>query len=63
MEISFKKYQYESNYIGVKVKRTDDWCFESEKNIINKIKIGGINVHHMFGISYWTDEDGKKLKE
>jgi CTP:phosphocholine cytidylyltransferase-like protein len=23
--------------------------------------IGGTNCHHMFGISYWTEEDGKQL--
>ncbi len=58
-----QKYQYSSNYLGVKVDRTDDWCFESDRNIITKTKIGGTNVHHMFGISYWTEEDGKKLND
>ncbi|MEG0737051.1 MAG: CTP--phosphocholine cytidylyltransferase, partial [Longicatena sp.] len=26
-----------------------------------KVKVGGNNVHHMFGISYWTSEDAQKL--
>ena len=56
------KYQYCSNYLGVPVEMTDDWCFETNKNrIITKLAIGGSNCHHMFGISYWTAEDGEKL--
>lgn len=57
------KYQYKSNYIGVPVKRTDDWCFESKNGIITRLRLGGINCHHMFGISYWTKEDGARLAE
>ena len=57
-----QKYQYESNYLGVPVERTDDWCFTADhKKIINGIVVGGINCWHMYGISYWSAEDGKKL--
>lgn len=57
-----QKYQYESNYLGVPVERTDDWCFTvSHKKIINGIVVGGLNCWHMYGISYWNEEDGKKL--
>ena len=55
------KYQYTSNYLGVPVDRTDDWCFETRNGIITKVKVGGKNCHHMFGISYWNDTDGAKL--
>lgn len=56
------KYQYRSNYIGVKVDRTDDWCLHTKPNgQITKMESGGIDCYHMFGISYWTKEDGKKL--
>ncbi len=56
------KYQYESNYIGVPVEKTDDWCFHTKPNgVITKIGIGGTDCYHMFGISYWTYEDGEKL--
>ena len=58
-----KKHQYTSNYLGVPVKQTDDWCFETENGIITKISIGGQNCHHMFGISYWNNNDGEKLAE
>ena len=55
------KYQYQSNYLGVPVEVTDDWCFETKNGIITKLSIGGRNCHHMFGISYWNSEDGAKL--
>lgn len=57
------KYQYRSNYLGVPVDMTDDWCFETKNNIITKLKIGGEKCYHMFGISYWSETDGIKLAE
>ncbi len=57
------KYQYSSNYLGVPVSVTDDWCFETKNNQITKVSVGGTNCHQMIGISYWTTEDGKKLEE
>lgn len=56
------KYQYTSNYLGVPVEKTDDWCFEVKNHVITRLTIGGINCYHMFGISYWNAEDGKKLE-
>lgn len=56
------KYQYTSNYLGVPVEKTDDWCFEVKNHVITKLCIGGTNCYHMFGISYWNEEDGKKLE-
>ena len=56
------KYQYSSNYLGVYTERTEDWCFEADSSgVIKKLGIGGTNCYHMFGISYWTKEDGEKL--
>lgn len=57
------KYQYQSNYLGVPVERTDDWCFETKNGIITKLKIGGEYCYHMFGISYWNAKDGAKMAE
>lgn len=56
-----KKYQYESNYLGKKVDRTDDWCFLTDKGIIKKVKIGGYDCYEMVGISFWTIKDGQQL--
>ena len=57
------KYQYTSNYLGVPVELTDDWCFETRDKIITRLKVGGTNCHHMFGISFWNQTDGAKLAE
>ncbi len=57
------KYQYASNYLGVPVEKTDDWCLETKNNIITALKQGGIHCHHLYGISYWDAEDGARLNE
>lgn len=56
-----RKYQYTTNYIGVPVETTDDWCLETKNRIVTRIGIGGTNCYHMFGISYWNAEHGAKL--
>lgn len=58
-----RKYEYTSNFLGIPVEVTDDWCVETKNGIITKEKIGGINCHQMIGISYYNEEDGKKLKK
>ncbi|MEE8721688.1 MAG: phosphocholine cytidylyltransferase family protein [Eggerthellaceae bacterium] len=56
------KYQYESNYLGVFVDETPDWCFDTDDaGVIRDLHKGGTHCAHMFGISYWTAEDGRKL--
>lgn len=55
------RYQYQSNYLGVPVEHTDDWCFTTENGIICDLKKGGDGCHHMYGISYWSAEDGRRL--
>lgn len=57
------KYQYSSNYLGVPVDKTNDWCLYTDGVRVTKMAIGGFNCYHMFGISYWTEEDGAKLVE
>lgn len=57
-----QKYEYHSCFLGKYVDRTDDWCFEVKNNIIIEEKVGGTNCYHMYGISYYDEEDGKKLK-
>ena len=55
------KYQYCTNYLGIPVARTDDWCFYKKNGYISKMSIGGENCYKMVGISYWTESDGQKL--
>lgn len=57
------KYQYQSNFLGIKKERSDDWCFDTKDGIITAQKVGGLNTYQMVGISYWTETDGKKLAE
>lgn len=59
-----KKYQYECNYIGSKVKETDDWCYDVDSNnrIFNYRK-GGEDCVQAYGISYWDNESSKSLKK
>ncbi|MBQ7317243.1 MAG: NTP transferase domain-containing protein [Clostridia bacterium] len=58
------KYQYSSNYLGVPTEITEDWCFTTNAaGYINSLALGGTHCYHMFGISYFTAEDGAKLCE
>lgn len=58
-----QKYHYSSNFLGIKMDRSDDWCFEVKDGIIKNQKVGGEKVYQEVGISYWSKEDGKKLAE
>ena len=56
-----QKYQFQSNYCGVKCQRTDDWCFSEYRGRIRNLAVGGENCYQMMGISYWTEDDGSRL--
>ena len=56
-----RKYEYSSNFLGIPVDRSDDWCVEVKNGIIVNEQIGGINCYQMIGISYYNKEDGQKL--
>lgn len=58
-----QKYQYCSNYLGVPVDMTDDWCLTTKNDVVTSVDIGGTNCYHMFGISYWDGTDGARLYE
>ena len=58
-----RKYEYRSNFLGMKVDITDDWCFETKNGIITKQKIGGYNCHQMYGISYYSESDSKQIEK
>lgn len=58
-----KKYQYRSNYLGIPMERTDDYCLITENGIIKGTAVGGLNCHQTVGISYWTENDGARLVE
>lgn len=68
-----KKYQYASNFLGVPVERSDDWCFTVKNGIIQTQQVGGEikdekknsnqSLYQEIGISYWSEKDGGKLAE
>ena len=59
-----RKYHYTSNFLGIKKSRSDDWCFTvNDDGIITSQTVGGMNCWQEVGISYWSDEDGRKLSE
>ena len=59
-----KKYQYATNYLGVPTAVTEDWCFTvGSTGYIKSLALGGTDCYHMFGISYWSTEDGTRLAE
>ena len=58
------RYQDRSNYLGIPMERSDDWCFKVKNGVIKSLGIGGEGgIWQMVGISYWTPEDGAKLAE
>lgn len=54
-----RKYEYQSNYLGIHVDKTDDWRLVTKNNYVTGMKIGGENCYQMIGLSYWTPEAGK----
>ncbi len=56
-----KKYHYTSDFLAIPKERTDDWCFDVKDGVIAAEKVGGTDCWQMVGISYWSEEDGKRL--
>lgn len=57
-----RKYEYSSNFLGIPVERTDDWCLYTDKNgYITEQCVGGRDCYQMIGISYWDARSGTRL--
>ncbi len=56
------KYHFASNYLGVYVNETNDWCFKRDSYYAVDYKKGNVNCYQAFGISYWNKEDSKKIR-
>lgn len=56
-----RKYEFAPNFLGIKMARSDDWCFEVEDGIIVNQKVGGLNCWQEVGISYWDVTAGARL--
>ncbi len=57
-----RKYEFNTNYLGAKVKETDDWCFKKVNGCATNYNRGGEDCYQAYGISYWNAEDSEKLK-
>ena len=57
-----RKYEFETNFLGIPMRRSDDWCFQVEGGTIRALDIGGTDCYQEVGISYWSDADGAKLE-
>lgn len=57
------KYQYYSNILGSYSLETDDWSFRMKDGYITDYQKGNTYCYNYYGISYWTKEDGAKLRE
>lgn len=57
-----RKYEYTTNYLGAKVKETDDWCFRKANGCVSNYQRGGEDCYQAYGISYWNSEDSEKLR-
>lgn len=57
-----RKYEYTSSYMGIYQEKTDDWRLVIKNGKVTGMKIGGTNCYHMYDITFWTEEDGKKME-
>lgn len=56
-------YQYQSNYLGVPLARTDDYYVKLKGGYISEFGIGGTDCYQVMGISFWSEEDGARVAE
>ena len=58
-----KKYNYTSNYLGIKKPFSDDWVVRAKNGIIYEetVSAEGHDVYQMVGFSYWDEKDGYRL--
>ena len=57
-----RKHEYSSNFLGIPVGASDDWCLHADKDgFIKEQTVGGTNCHQMVGISFWSERDGAQL--
>lgn len=56
------KYEYTTNYLGIPVTETEDWCFDMKKGCAVRYQQGGTNCYQAIGISYWNAQDAERLR-
>ena len=56
-----RRYEFAPNFLGIKMERSDDWCFDVRDGVIVKQKIGGLNCWQEVGISFWDENSAAHL--
>ena len=53
-----------SGYCAAWTENTNEWLMQVEDNTVTSCsRVGGDNGWQLYGLSMWTDEDGKKLRD
>ena len=58
-----RKYEFAPNFLGIKMARSDDWCFEVRDGVIVNQTVGGLDCWQEVGISYWDAAAGSQLQK
>ena len=58
-----RRYHYSSDFLACYQERCDDWCFRVKDGFICEEKLGDYDAWRNCGISYWNEQDGKRLAE
>lgn len=58
-----RKYECYSSYLGVPVKKTNDWRLIIKDEHVTGMKVGGNDCYQMIGLSYWTKQDGESFEK
>lgn len=53
-----------SGYCAAWSEATNEWLMQVENNtVLSCSRVGGVNGWQLYGLSMWTENDGKKLKK
>lgn len=58
-----KRYHYTSDFLATYGERVDDWCFKASNGMITDELLGDYDAWRNCGVSYWNEQDGKRLAE
>lgn len=58
-----KRYHYTSDFLATYGERVDDWCFKASNGMITDELLGHYDAWRNCGVSYWNEQDGKRLAE
>ena len=58
-----RRYHYTSDFLASYMERCDDWCFKVINGIITDELLGDYDAWRNCGVSYWSEQDGKRLAE